>query len=291
MTSKDSFIRHLGGLRRALEDLERRVLGEHRGVLRRPSFRERERWGAVDRASYAYGMLRAADLARYFGKRELTACEFGVAQGAGLINMIELAEQITRETGIGFRIVGFDTGTGLPTIEGHKDHPELWSAGDFPMIDRDALRARLGGRAELVFGDIADTAAGFVETLDPDAPLGFVAIDVDVYTGTVAALRTLEGRPGQYLPVVSMYFDDVDAIFANDWCGELAAIHEFNAAHELRKIGRDRSIPGHRPVSACAWYEHMYTFHVLDHEARQRARDRGPLTLDAHQDFVKAYTS
>lgn len=274
-----------------LDGLERRVLGEHRWALRRPSFRERERWGAVDRPSYAYGMLRAADLARYFGKREVTACEFGVAQGAGLVNMVELAEQITRETGVGFRIVGFDTGTGLPTIRGHKDHPELWSAGDFPMIDRDALRARLNGRAELVFGDITDTAAGFLETLHPDAPLGFVAVDVDVYTGTVATFRTLEGRPEQYLPVVSMYFDDIDAIFANDWCGELAAINEFNATHELRKIGRDRSIPGERPLGAAAWYQRMYTYHVLDHHARQRARERKPLTLDAHQGYVKSYTS
>jgi hypothetical protein len=281
---------HLDDLRRLLGSLERRVLGERRWAERRSDFRERELWGVVDRPCYAYGMLRAADLARYFGKKKVTVCEFGVAQGAGLLNMIELAEQITRETGVAFRIVGFDTGAGLPTVDGYKDHPELWSPGDFPMVDRDALLKRLDGRAEMIFGDLKDTADGFRETLDPEAPMGFVSIDVDIYTGTVSAFRCLTGRPEQYLPVVSMYFDDVDSIFANDWCGGLAAIHELNEAHQWRKIGRDRSVPGVRPAKATDWYQRMYTYHVLDHVDRQVPRKREPLTINAYVDYVKSYT-
>lgn len=275
---------------RLFTSLERRVLGERRWAKRRPDFREREAWGVVDRPNYAYGMLRAADLARYFEKKRVTVCEFGVAQGAGLMNMIELGEQITAITGIEFRIVGFDTGEGLPTVDGYKDHPEMWSVGDFPMVDRGDLLRRLGGRAEMIFGDLKDTADGFRETLDPEAPLGFASIDVDIYTGTVSSFRCLTGRPEQYLPVVSMYFDDVDSIFANDWCGGLAAIHEFNAEHELRKIGPDRSIPGMRPHKAADWYPRMYTFHVLDHEDRQKPRERKPLTIDAYVDYVKKAT-
>jgi hypothetical protein len=54
------------------------------------------------------------------------------------------------------------------------------------------------------------------------------------------------------LPAVSMYFDDVSVFFANQWCGELAAIEEFNKEHEFRKRGADRSLPGVRPVKARA---------------------------------------
>lgn len=288
--SQRSFGNRMDDLRRLFDGLERRVLGDRRWAQRRSDFRERELWGVVDRPYYAYGMLRAADLARYFGKNKVTVCEFGVAQGAGLLNMIELGEQITRETGVEYRIVGFDTGEGLPTVDGHKDHPEMWSVGDFPMVDRDALLSRLGGRAEMIFGDLKDTADGFRETIDPEAPIGFVSIDVDIYTGTVSAFRSLTGRPEQYLPVVSMYFDDVDSIFANEWCGGLAAINEFNEAHELRKIGRDRSIPGLRPAKAADWYQRMYTYHVLDHEDRRAPRKRDPLTIDAYQEYIKSYT-
>lgn len=280
----------LDDLRRLLGSLERRVLGERRWAQRRSDFRERELWGVVDRPYYAYGMLRASDLARYFGKKKVTVCEFGVAQGAGLLNMISLAEQITRETGVEFRVVGFDTGEGLPTVDGYKDHPELWSPGDFPMVDRKALLDRLGGKAEMIFGDLKDTADGFRDAIDPDAPVGFVSIDVDIYTGTVSSFRCLTGRPEQYLPAVSMYFDDVDSFFANDWCGGLAAIHEFNEAHQWRKIGRDRSVPGIRPAKATDWYQRMYSYHVLDHVDRQVPRKRDPLTISAYMDYVKSYT-
>lgn len=288
--SEGPIANRLEDLRRVLTGLERRVLGEQRWAKRRSDFRERELWGVVERPYYAYGMLRAADLARYFGKKKVTVCEFGVAQGAGLINMIELGEQITRETGVEFRIVGFDTGEGLPTVDGYKDHPELWSVGDFPMVDRDALLSRLAGRAEMIFGDLKDTADDFRETIEPEAPIGFVSIDVDIYTGTVSAFRSLTGRPEQYLPAVSMYFDDVDSFFANEWCGGLAAINELNEAHELRKISRDRSIPGVRPAKATDWYQRMYVYHVLDHEDRQTPRKREPLTISAYQDYVKSYT-
>ncbi len=267
------------------------MLGEARWAQRLEDFRDREMWGAVERPAYAYGMLRAADVARHFGHKATTVCEYGVAEGAGLLNMIELGEQITAATGIEFRIVGFDTGEGLPTVEGHKDHPEMWSVGDFPMVDRDALLARIGGRAEMIFGDLADTADGFRETLSSEAPLGFASIDVDIYSGTVSAFRCLTGRPEQYLPVVSMYFDDVNSIFANEWCGGLAAINEFNAEHELRKIGTDRSIPGLRPIKATDWYPLMYTYHVLDHAERQRPHRREALTIGDHAARIRKTTS
>ena len=100
-------------------------------IRRRGDFREMEAHGLIQRANYAYGILRAADLARFLGKTRATVCEFGVATGNGLLNMVELAELIRAETGVEIRVVGLDTGAGLPTVAGYKDHPEIWSAGDF----------------------------------------------------------------------------------------------------------------------------------------------------------------
>src|ERR1700679_4227894 len=113
----------------------------HRARIQRAGdFRARESYGLVSRPNYAYGMLRAADLARYLGKRAVTVCEFGVATGDGLMNMVSLAEQIRAETGIEVRVVGLDSGEGLPAVEDYRDHPELWSAGDFAMTNKEELR-------------------------------------------------------------------------------------------------------------------------------------------------------
>ena len=97
----------------------------------------------MGRANYAYGLLRAADVAAYFGHKKVTVCEFGVASGVGLMNMIALADSFTREPGVEYRIVGFDTGKGLPQVKGYKDHAELWVAGDFEMEDRETIQQRI----------------------------------------------------------------------------------------------------------------------------------------------------
>ena len=126
---------------------------------------------------------------RYMGRKRVTVCEFGVATGNGLLAMVDLAARLGPETGIEYRIVGFDTGTGLPTIGGYEDHPELWSSGDFAMNNKEQLTQRLNGRAELFLGDIKDNVSGFIASLSVDAPLGFIAVDVDIYSATRSALR------------------------------------------------------------------------------------------------------
>jgi hypothetical protein len=233
-----------------------------------------------------YGMLRAADVAKYFGKKNVTVVEFGIASGAGILNMVTLAPAIENETGVSLRIVGFDSGGGLPTIQGYKDHPELWNPGDFSTGDRDGLARQLKGRAEIIWGNVADTARPFIDNLDPIAPLGFIAVDLDLYSSTKAALTCLGGSPEKYNPAVSMYFDDVRFYFASEWSGELAAIREFNDEHELRKISPDRSLPGQRPAKVESWYAAMYVYHVFDHEHRQIPRERNPLAIPDHAEFM-----
>jgi hypothetical protein len=253
------------------------------------AFRTRERYGLISRPNYVYGMLRAADVARYFGKKRITAVEFGVASGGGLLNMISLAPLIEKETGIAFETVGFDTGAGLPPFEGYKNHPELWNPGDFAMEERDVLMRKLDGRAKMIWGDIAETVGPFTEALGGDAPLGFISVDVDIYSGAKSALRCLEGAVEKYLPAISMYFDDVGFFFANQWSGELLAIREFNEEHKMRKIDRDHSLPGRR--SPKGWHSLMYVCHMLDHEGRQKPRDRSQLTIGAHWEFIEGALS
>ena len=234
-------------------------------------------------------MLRAADLARYLGRKRVTICEFGVATGDGLLAMVDLAARLGSETGVEYRIVGFDTGAGLPTIGGYEDHPELWSPGDFAMVNKEQLAERLGGRAELFLGDIKDTVPGFVASLSADAPLGFIAVDVDIYSATCSALRSLDGPAELYLPAISMYFDDVTFFFANRWCGELRAIEEFNRDHELRKIDHDRGLLRRAIESPALWHSRMYVAHILDHEFRARPANRQSMSLEDHVNFMRQF--
>jgi hypothetical protein len=260
----------------------------HRNRVKRGGdFRQKEAYGLINRPNYAYGMLRAADLARFLGKKAVTVCEFGVATGNGLMNMVELAGQIRAETGVEVRVVGLDTGEGLPSVTDYRDHPELWSTGDFAMTNKDELRKRVDGRAELIFGDIKDTVDGFVASLDESAPLGFVAIDVDIYSGSKSAFRSLLGKPELYTPAISMYCDDVRFFFANRWCGELLAIDEFNQENTMRKIDEDRSL-GERPSKVDSWYKSMFVCHILDHETRCKPRKRDGLSIQDHYAFMKA---
>lgn len=270
------------------ERLWKRAFGERSWISKHGDFRAKEQHGLIRKSNYLYGMLRAADCARYFGKSSVTAIEFGVASGNGLLNMVHCADLIKAETGITTRVVGFDNGAGLPEISGPKDHPEIWNPGDFTMEDRETLMKRLAGKAEIIWGDVSETVGAFSEAVNPASPIGFISVDVDIYSSTKSALRCLTGRADTLLSAVSMYFDDVSFFFANEWCGELAAIAEFNDENKFRKIGRDRSLPGLRPVKAENWYQAMYVCHALDHPARQRPLERSKLTIGAHSDFMKS---
>ena len=155
------------------------------------------------------------------------------------------------------------------------------------MFNREELLKRIGGRAELIFGDIKDTGAKLVESLDPEAPLGFVSIDVDIYSGSRSALSCLKGDPSLYSLAISLYFDDVSFYFANRWCGELYSIDEFNQENAKRKIDRDHSLPGWRPSGPQGWHAAMYVCHVLDHPIRNEPTKREGLTLEQHLKYTR----
>ncbi|WP_158944646.1 hypothetical protein [Granulicella sp. S190] len=233
------------------------------------------------RQQHAFGLLTAADDALAGGYKSVTVIEFGVANGVGLLNICALAQKISKLTGISFNIVGFDNVNGMPPLRDYRDHPELYQPGWFPMEEPAQLRAKLPANARLILGDITDTIPDYLSTLSGDSPIGFVSVDVDYYWSTVNALKSLVAVPELYLPRVTMYFDDIARAEHNPWCGELAAIGDFNAANGSRKIAPYNFLRVNRLFKNAMWIDQMYTLHVLDHPARFRAlRDHGRVIID-----------
>src|SRR5712692_5495859 len=114
-------------------------------------------WDAVDRPQYLFGLLAAA----YQAKREacpaVSAIEFGVAEGYGLLALQDHAAAVEKSTGIRFCVYGFDSGAGLPAGTGdYRDHPDVWKAGDY-QIDVAALRPKLMAHTTLVLGQVGET--------------------------------------------------------------------------------------------------------------------------------------
>ena len=86
--------------------------------------------------------------------------------------------------------------------------------------------------AQLVLGDIRDTAKTFLSEFDP-APIAR-SVDVDLYSPTISILDMLHGDDKWFTPIVTMFFDDV---FVNlEFQGESLAIREFNEASQSMKI-------------------------------------------------------
>jgi hypothetical protein len=219
------------------------------------------------RQQHAFGLLDAADAARERGLQRVTVVELGVGSGTGLLNICDLAGRITNTTGVGFDIVGFDTGAGLPPPHDHRDHPELYKEGWYPL-DRTALERKLPPNARVIYGDLRDTIDDFVRTLAPASPLGFATLDVDYYSSSQHALRLFLGEPDGYLPTLYVYVDDVHERTHTQFAGELLAIDEFNREHDLRKLDLDRGLMYHRVFKHAEWLQHMFKLHVFDHPER-----------------------
>ncbi len=237
------------------------------------TYRAKVDFDLVVRQQYAFPILYAADAAKQYGYNTVTIIEFGVAGGAGLLNMCRIAERTQAATGIEFRIFGFDTGKGMPAPIDFRDLPESFQAGDFPM-DVERLKRALPRFAELVIGDIADTVPQFLDSLGEEAPIGFVAVDVDYYSSAKKTLKVLTGDPRLYLPVVPVYLDDIGVDGSNPWTGELLAVEEFNRENKLRKIAPFTLLRSRRIFKNTQWIDRMFAAHVHDHALRSPARRR-----------------
>ena len=261
------YVRHRVLVERLAEPLHLNALSVLVGLL--GSTRTKIDFDLVLRPQHAASILRAADKAREQGLDAVTVLEFGVAAGAGLSNMCQVAALISAETGVAIKIAGFDTGTGMPPASDYRDHPELYREGDYPMVDREALARSLPSNAQLLVGNLDEPIPAFLETVTGDAPIGFISIDVDYYSSTKQALQICAAhQPTKFLPTTFIYLDDVTKDEHNRWCGELLAVHEFNDAHALRKIEQFAFLKMGRIFQRAMWLNQMYVLHVLDHPRR-----------------------
>ena len=222
----------------------------------------------VVRQQYAFSLLKTAELALAQGLRSVTVIEFGVAAGAGLVNICEISRNITKLTGVDFEIFGFDSGRGMPPPRDHRDHPEVFSEGSFPLIDRSALIRALTPNAKLILGDIEETLPSFIARLSASSPVGFVVIDVDYYSSAKECLNVFLGAADHYLPWTLVYLDDIGFESANPWAGELLAVREFNDENEMRKIHLFTGLRHKRLFKHTSWFDQVYLLHVLDHARR-----------------------
>lgn len=169
-----------------------------------------------------------------------------------------------KETGVRIKVVGFDRGTGLPPTKGdYRDHPDEWVEGVFPM-DEKWLRARLLPGTELILGDVRHTVPEFMER--QSCPLGFLALDLDLYSSTMQALEILR-LPNNHdhlrmLRRVFLYFDDILGTVNHRFAGERLAIEDFNRENQRVKIDHWYATSG-RIFRDYAWIRKMYVAHDI----------------------------
>lgn len=266
----DSLLRR--GIRRAVRSVNRFAFGEDQEGVPGLNFAYRElnvqlmrllREGGPQRTSYAWGTLHAAHLAEALGVRRISAIEFGVAEGGGLLSLERTARAINRMCGVTVDVYGFDTGAGLPPPVDYRDSPNLYVEHAFTMsIDR--LRAALR-EARLLLGLVGETVPSFLQS-EP-APVGFISFDLDYYSSTRHAFAVLEACHDRLLPRVHCYFDDIIGFTHSDYTGERLAIREFNASHPSRKLSPIYGLRYFLPTAcrSSSWPDCMYLAHIFDH--------------------------
>ena len=228
------------------------------------SYEQKLNYDSIARPAYGYCLLQAALLAKKLGHDRISALEFGVAGGNGLVALEDHARLVERQTGVRVSVYGFDTGTGMPPPRDYRDLPYMWQRGYFAM-DVPRLKARLRS-AELLLGPVQETLPHFCRDLQRP-PTGFIAFDLDYYSSTVAALSIFE-HDSRMLPRVTCYFDDIvgDVEWAyNEFSGELLAIQEFNDAHAGVKIAPVRGLRFSRHRIPRLWHEQVFVAHLFGH--------------------------
>lgn len=221
------------------------------------------RSGELDlgRQHYALSLLHGVLQAAHCGYKKITAIEFGVGGGGGLLALVKAAKYFRDTCNIEIEVYGFDTCSGLPALTGgYKDHPEIWRQGQFVTPNPQSLVSNFPDWAGLIIGDVTHTVPEFIKTFkDTNSKIGFVSVDVDLYSSTVPVLKLFEMEPEFYVPAVPMYFDDVNWLITySQYAGEALALNEFNQRNTLRKIEAKENFN----------IENFHVCHIFDHPIR-----------------------
>jgi len=218
--------------------------------------------GCLERPAHAYCMWNAARLAQELGYREISVAEFGVAGGVTLMIVERYAREIEKSLGVRIRVYGFDTGGGLPQLEGVEDLPYWFRPSQYAM-DVERLKRQLD-TAELIIGNVRDTGIGFFTKADRP-PLAAIFNDLDFFSSSRDALRILDADSKNFLPRLFVYLDDVvggTKEMYGPFNGELAANELFNRTHDRIKIHLNQNLLS---CSQFNWRYQIYYVHLFDH--------------------------
>jgi hypothetical protein len=221
--------------------------------------------GAVARPAYGYCLYQGCRLAKRLGIDRVSALEFGVAGGNGLLNLEYHAREIERSIGVKVDIFGFDNAVGLPPPIDFRDLPYHWQQGFYKM-DEAALRRRLQS-SQLVLGDVRETLKTFLDVHKP-APIAAVVIDLDFYSSTATALELFSAMDDRFvLPRAFFYFDDIIGALSqlySDFTGERLAIREFNERCADRKFSPVYYLLAQKAVAP--WCHAIRVLHSFHHQ-------------------------
>lgn len=207
-------------------------------------------------------MWHAAELAKKLGYREISVAEFGVAGGVTLMIVQRYAGEIEKSLGVRIKVYGFDTGGGLPALQGVEDLP-YWFRPSQYVMDVDRLTKKLD-TAELILGNVRETVLdAFTKTDRP--PLGAIFNDLDLFSSSCDALRILDVGSKHLMPRLFLYLDDAvggATEMYGPFNGELAANQNFNRTHDRIKIHLNQNL---LPYSHLLWRYQIYYVHLFDH--------------------------
>jgi hypothetical protein len=223
--------------------------------------------GAQIRPQYAWGTVFAVAQARALGVPAVRVLECGVAGGRGLVALQQIAATVSATCGVCVEVHGFDTGRGLPPPEDPRDLPQLFARGTYRM-DVEALRRRLDRSITTLHIGLIRETLGHLR--DGGPPVGFISLDVDLYSSSVDTLMLLDGPEATTtcLPRPILYLDDSMGLTFGDLTGERLAVAEYNRTHYPRRgISPVYGLRYHLnwPFSRQQWPDMLYWTHLLDH--------------------------
>lgn len=232
---------------------------------RKTSYAKKAVMNVLPYSYYAYCLYYAADLASKLGISCISAIEFGVAGGNGLIALEKHAYNIEKELKVNIELFGFDTSEGLVPPSDYRDMPYFFKKGNYKM-DKKALTNKLV-RSKLVLGSISDTVPNFIGNYSP-APVGAIFFDLDYYSSTMDALALFNNQNSDnFLPRIFCYFDNIlgnEIKLYNDFTGELRAIKEFNDINSRTKIASARHLLGKKIMYP--WFHQIYITHLFSND-------------------------
>ena len=230
------------------------------------SFLKKIDYDLVPRQPYAFGLNEAFKRSAEEKVKKILIIEFGVASGTGLFNLAYISRKLSNIYKVDYEVIGFDSGKGMPKPTSYRDHPEKYRFKDFPSLGLNNKKMPL--KTKIYLGPINKTYKFIKNNLKKNTKIAFVSIDVDYYSSTKSALKIFNFKHSLYLSSTVIYFDDINNIDHNKFCGELLAIDEFNKKNKFKKITKFTQLKNWRIFKNAIWLDQMYFMHNLNSKYR-----------------------